>query len=87
MGVLLDAATASDVPYFDALPTAASLVATWLLAQRYAENWLVWLCVNTVSVALFAWKALWPTVGLYAVFALLSWVGWRQWRRAQGGRT
>ena len=34
-----------------------------------------------VSVALFAYKGLWLTVGLYTVFIALSWVGWREWKR------
>jgi nicotinamide mononucleotide transporter len=37
--------------------------------------------VNIVSVGLFAFKGLWLTVGLYAVFILLSVVGWRAWHK------
>jgi nicotinamide mononucleotide transporter len=37
--------------------------------------------VNVVSVGLFAWKGLWLTVVLYAVFALLALWGWQQWQR------
>jgi nicotinamide mononucleotide transporter len=37
--------------------------------------------VNVVSVGLFAYKALWLTVALYAVFIVLSVVGWRAWRK------
>jgi nicotinamide mononucleotide transporter len=40
----------------------------------------VWLAVNLFSLVLFAFKGLWLTVLLYAVFALLSVVGWRAWR-------
>ena len=34
-----------------------------------------------VSVGLFAWKGLWLTVLLYALFTLLALWGWRQWHR------
>ena len=85
LGLLLDHATDSDVPWFDALPTAASVVAQVLLARKVVENWPWWLGVNLVSVALFAWKALWLTVLLYAIFALLSVVGWRAWLRLARG--
>jgi nicotinamide mononucleotide transporter len=34
-----------------------------------------------VSVALFAYKELWLTAVLYALFAVLSIVGWRAWQR------
>lgn len=80
LGGLLARATDSDVPYFDALPTVASITGQLLLARKLLENWAVWFGVNVVSVALFATKALWLTAGLYAVFALLSLLGWRVWR-------
>jgi nicotinamide mononucleotide transporter len=84
LGLLLDHATDSDVPYFDALPTVASITGQILLARKHTENWPVWLAVNVISVALFAHKGLWLTVVLYAVFAVLSVQGWRAWRRLEG---
>lgn len=81
LALLLDHATDSDVPWFDALPTVASVTGQILLGRKFVENWPVWLGVNIVSVALFATKGLWLTVLLYALFALLSLVGWRAWRQ------
>lgn len=87
LGWLLDAATDSDVPYWDALPTAGSVAGQWLLGRQYIANWPVWVAVNIVSVALFAIKGLWLTVVLYALFALLALIGWRVWvRRAAEAR-
>ncbi len=85
LAMFLDLRTDSDVPWFDAFPTAASLVGQWLLGRKYVENWPVWLVVNLVSVALFAFKGLWLTVLLYAVFVVLSAAGWRAWRRLAAG--
>lgn len=82
LGVALASGTDSSVPWADALPTAGAVLATWLLARRYRENWLAWLVVNVLSVGLFAQQGLWPTTLLYIVFAVLSWWGWRQWARA-----
>jgi nicotinamide mononucleotide transporter len=76
LGALLDRTTDSDVPYFDALPTVASVTGQLLLGRKKVENWPVWLAVNVVSVALFVHKQLWLTVLLYA---LLSVSGWRAW--------
>jgi nicotinamide mononucleotide transporter len=78
---LLEHATDSDVPWFDALPTVASLTGQLLLARKCIENWPTWLFVNLVSVALFAHKALWLTAILYALFAMLSVLGWWAWKR------
>jgi nicotinamide mononucleotide transporter len=71
--------TDSDVPWWDALPTVGSVAGQWLLGRKYVENWPTWLVVNLVSVGLFAFKALWLTAALYALFALLSLAGWRAW--------
>ena len=81
LGLLLDHATDSDVPYFDAFPTALSVAGQWLLGRKYIENWPTWVLVNVVSVALFASKGLWLTALLYALFALLALAGWRAWAR------
>ena len=81
LGWLLDHFTDSDVPYLDALPTVGSVAGQFLLGRKVVENWPVWLFVNVFSVGLFALKALWLTVLLYALFALLSVVGWRVWLR------
>jgi len=81
-GLFLKTYTDTDVPWWDAFPAAVSLVGQFLLGRKYLENWLVWIVVNVVSVGLFAYKALWPTVALYGVFIVLSVVGWRAWRRA-----
>ncbi len=83
LGLLLKHGTDSDVPFLDALPTGGSLAGQFLLGRKLVENWPVWLAVNVFSVGLFAHKALWLTVVLYALFALLSLVGWREWRRLE----
>lgn len=84
LGLLLDHATDSSVPYLDALPTVASITGQVLLARKLVENWPVWLMVNLVSIGLFVVKALWLTALLYALFAVLSVMGWRAWRRLEG---
>ncbi len=81
LGLLLARVTDSDVPYFDALPTVASITGQVLLGRKFVENWPVWVAVNAVSVGLFAYKGLWLTVLLYGVFALLAVIGWRAWQR------
>jgi nicotinamide mononucleotide transporter len=81
LGLLLRHTTDSDVPYLDALPTVGSIAGQILLGRKFVENWPVWVGVNIVSVGLFAFKGLWLTVLLYALFTVLAWVGWRAWSR------
>jgi nicotinamide mononucleotide transporter len=85
LGLLLDHATDSDVPYLDAFPTALSVTGQWLLGRKYVENWPTWVLVNVASVALFAVKGLWLTVALYALFTLMALAGWRAWASIAGG--
>lgn len=73
--------TDSDVAWWDALPTALSLIGQALLGRKYLENWLVWFVVNVFSVGLFAYKGLWLTCLLYALFIGLSVIGWREWQK------
>lgn len=85
LGWILQRVTDSDVPYLDALPTVGSITGQILLGRKAVENWPVWVIVNLVSIALFAFKGLWLTVLLYALFTAMAWAGWRMWRElAQG---
>ena len=79
-GLFLKHYTDTDVPWWDAFPTAASVLGQWLLGRKYIENWLAWIVVNVVSVALFAYKGLWLTTLLYTVFIAMSVFGWRAWQ-------
>jgi nicotinamide mononucleotide transporter len=84
LGLLLHRFTDSDVPFWDALPTVASITGQFLLGRKLIENWPVWIAVNLVSMGLFAAKALWLTVLLYAVFTVMAAVGWQAWRKLEG---
>ncbi len=84
LGALLHRGTDSDVPFLDALPTVGSIAGQFLLGRKFIENWPAWLAVNVFSLGLFAYKGLWLTVILYALFAGLSLAGWRSWQRIEG---
>jgi len=81
LGALLARFTDSDVPYFNAFPTAGSFIGQALLALKFVETWPVWLVVNAVSIVLYATKSLWLTAGLYVIFGALAVAGWRRWTR------
>jgi nicotinamide mononucleotide transporter len=79
IGGFLKKFTDTDVPWWDAFPTAGSLVATYLLAKKYVENWPIWIGVNAVGAALFAYKNLTLTAILYGLFLVMAIAGWREW--------
>lgn len=73
--------TDSTVPYMDTLTTALSIVATWMLAKKYIEHWLIWIFVDLVSTGLYVYKSLWPTVILFLVYTFMAVGGYREWRK------
>lgn len=72
--------TDSDIPVWDAFTTAGSIVATWMLARKLLEHWLIWIVVDAVSMGLYIYKELYPTVLLFAVYTAMAMVGFISWR-------
>jgi nicotinamide mononucleotide transporter len=73
--------TDSPVPVADALATALSLIATWMLARKILEHWLMWIFIDTFSIGLFLYKSLFPTVFLFIVYTIMAVVGFFEWKR------
>ena len=61
--------TDSNVPYGDSFTTALSIAGLWMLAQKYVEQWLVWIVVDAVCA------------GLYALYTVIAVFGYFEWRR------
>lgn len=80
-GFLLDRFTDSPLPYWDAFTASGSMVATWMLARKYLENWIFWIAIDAVSVGLYLYKELFATSGLFAVYFLMAISGYFSWRR------
>lgn len=73
--------TDSTVPAADAFTTGLSIVGMWMLARKYLEQWLVWLVVDAVCVALYIYKGIYFYAALYAIYTVIAWCGYRKWRR------
>ena len=71
--------TDSSVPVCDSFTTALSMVALWALAQKYAEQWLLWLVVDAVCTVLYIYKQIPFTAGLYAFYTVMAVLGYRSW--------
>lgn len=81
IGIILDHFTDSPVPYWDAFTTALSFTATWMLARKILEHWILWLIIDVVSMALYLYRGLYPTLLLFGVYSIMAVVGFIQWRR------
>ncbi len=74
--------TDNPAPYVDSSLFAWSLVAQWMTARKWLENWILWILINTVSVPLYVTRELWPTAVLYVGLWLLAFKGYSEWRRS-----
>ncbi len=80
IGWILDNYTNSDLPYWDSFTTSLSFVATWMLARKKIENWIIWIVVDAVSAAIYYYKELYPTMFLFAFLTVLAGVGYKKWK-------
>jgi nicotinamide mononucleotide transporter len=82
LGLTLHRHTDAALPFWDSSTTAFSLVAQWMQARKWIENWAVWIAVDVVYVGIYLQKRLYFTAGLYTVFVALAVLGLVSWRRS-----
>lgn len=71
--------TDSQVPVCDSFTTALSIVAMWLLARKYIEQWYAWMIADAVCVGLYIYKGIFFYAGLYAIYTIVAFFGYRKW--------
>ena len=77
---VLIAFTDSNVPWLDSITTSLSIVAMWMMARKYVEQWWVWIVVDAISAGLYIYKELYFTAGLYALYAVIAYFGYKKWK-------
>ena len=81
LGGLLITLTAAIFPWADSLATSTAFVAQYLVARKKLENWLLWMGVNLVYIAIYYHKDLHLYVILFSVYLILSFFGLYQWNK------
>jgi len=81
LGYIMGNNTNADLPYFDAFTTSGSLVAQYLIAKKYLQNWIFWIIVDVVAVPVYIYKELYIVAILFTVFLALSIWGYYSWKR------
>ncbi|RZS34338.1 nicotinamide mononucleotide transporter [Herbihabitans rhizosphaerae] len=79
LGVLLSGATDSTVPWWDAITTVLSLLATYGQARKLVECWWLWIAADVLYIPLYGVKGLWMTAIVYAIFLALCVRGLLAW--------
>lgn len=72
--------TNSNVPVTDSFVNALSIIALWALARKYVEQWLLWIAVDAVCCALYAYKDIPFKAALYGLYVVIAVLGYRKWR-------
>ena len=70
-----------DQVLFDAILTAASLTATYMMTRKWLENWAAWVLIDFAYVFLYGIKRMWLFALLYLLFAVIAFYGWIKWRK------
>jgi len=85
-GYLFSQYTKASLPYLDSSLTAISLIATWMTARKYLENWLLWIFADMVYVGMYFYKGLNGTAILYLLLIVLAVKGYRDWKFSVRGQ-
>ena len=82
LGWLMHSATNAALPFADSAVTGASIAAQLLLNNRRIENWVLWVAIDVVSIALYQYRELYFLAVLYIAFLVISVIGLREWKAA-----
>lgn len=73
--------TDSTTVMIDALTTAMSLTAQWMLNRKILETWIVWIVIDVISIEMYAIKSLHITTVLMFIYLGLAILGYSRWRK------
>ncbi len=72
-----------NMMYIESLAASLSLVAQFLSAKRCMQNWLFWLIINIMYVAVNFHQHLYLMALLYLIFSILSIDGYMKWKKTE----
>jgi len=73
--------TDSTVPGWDSLATSLSFIATWMLAKKILENWILWIVTDALCIGIYYYKHLHFTVVLFVIYTIMAIVGYLNWKK------
>ena len=79
--LLLSQLHESQVPLLDGLTTCLSIVGMWMLARKYYQQWLCWLIVEPLMMAMCIATGMWATALLYAIYEVIAVKGYLHWKQ------
>lgn len=76
-------------PFWDSCMMVLSIAAMVLMTRKYVENWLLWVIINVISVAIFALQGVYAMALEYLILTFIALNGSRMWMnsaRERGSR-
>ena len=67
--------------YTDAMIAVMSIAASLLCARLKLENWILWILVNIMSIAMYAMRGIMLVSLQYIIFLAMAIYGFIQWKR------
>ncbi|MHB9344857.1 nicotinamide riboside transporter PnuC [Enterobacter vonholyi] len=66
-------------PFWDSCMMVLSIAAMILMTRKYVENWLLWVIINMISVAIFALQGVYAMSLEYLLLTFIALNGSRMW--------
>jgi nicotinamide mononucleotide transporter len=79
--LILKQYTDSQVWLLDGLSTALSIVAMWLLAKKYYQQWLFWVIVEPLIIIMSLQTKMYATAVLYLIYTIIAIMGYFKWKK------
>jgi len=73
----------ASLPYIDSSLTAISLIAQWMMARKYVENWILWISADFFYTGMYCYKGLYGTGVLYLLLSALAIKGYLDWKKSE----
>lgn len=80
LGYFLQKYTDAAFPYWDSLVTVWGVIATYAMARKIIEHWIMWIIIDLNCTAIYFCKHLFAFSPLYFIFTLLAVYGFFRWR-------
>ena len=80
-GILFYSFTNAVFPFWDSFLLIGGIIATYAMAQKIFQHWIMWILLDINAAILYFIKDLYAFTLLYFIFTILAVIGHFQWRK------
>ena len=73
--------SSDPMPWIDAFIASLSMLATYWVANRFIQHWLLWIVADLFAVYMYFSQGLYATVFLYVAYTIAAIAGLYHWRK------